>query len=180
MPKSDATARSGLAPDPGAVIFRRMQPEDLDAVMIIEQVFATPWSRQMFEQELRAREMADNLVAEWRGAVVGYVLWWYVADEVHIVNIAVDELHRRRGIARRLLDLVFQRAGGRGMQVATLEVRSRNAAAIGLYESLGFRRVAVRKAYYQDNGEDALVMVKDLPTPPNGSRGEGEGGEPDG
>lgn len=142
---------------------RPMNALDLEAVLEIEAGFAAPWSRQMFLQELRQDETAAaSLVAELGGRVVGYVLWWFVADEVHIVNLAVHAGCRRRGVARLLLDEVFRRAQARGMAIATLEVRYHNVAAIQLYERLGFRQIAIRKSYYADNGEDALVMLKGL------------------
>jgi ribosomal-protein-alanine N-acetyltransferase len=136
----------------------------LDEVVRIESTFAAPWTREMFQQELRQRqELAYSLVAVVDGRVVGYALNWFVADEVHIVNLAVHPHWRRRGIARRLLHEVFDCARRRGMVIATLEVRYHNDAAISLYRSLGFREVALRKKYYADNGEDALVMLADLP-----------------
>jgi ribosomal-protein-alanine N-acetyltransferase len=87
-----------------------------------------------------------------------------VADEVHVVNVAVHTEFRRRGIARVLLQAVFDAARERGMTIATLEVRFHNLAAITLYESLGFQKIAIRKRYYADNGEDAVVMLKGLRT----------------
>jgi len=136
----------------------------LDEVLRIESTFAAPWTREMFQQELRQQEeLAYGLVAVVGERVVGYALNWFVADEVHIVNLAVHPHCRRRGIARRLLGEVFDCARRRGMMIATLEVRYHNEAAISLYRSLGFREVALRKKYYADNGEDALVMLADLP-----------------
>jgi ribosomal-protein-alanine N-acetyltransferase len=139
-----------------------MQPADLDPVLVIERGFSAPWTREMFGHELRPADNANHRVALVGAEIVGYVLWWYVADEVHIVNLAVAPAHRRRGIARLLLTEVFGCGRAGGMTIATLEVRAHNEAAIGLYESSGFRTVAIRKSYYADNGEDALVMVKDL------------------
>jgi len=136
----------------------------LDEVVRIESTFAAPWSREMFLQELRQREeLGYSLVALIDGRVVGYALNWFVADEVHIVNLAVHPHWRRRGIARYLLREVFDCARRRGMVIATLEVRYSNRPAIELYHSIGFREVALRKKYYADNGEDALVMLADLP-----------------
>lgn len=153
----DRTTPERVAPE-----LRPMRYEDLDAVLEIERSFSAPWTRDMFLQELRAGEVSENRVVEVEGEVAGYVLWWYVADEVHIVNLAVSPRLRRRGLARRLLEAVFARARTRRMCIATLEVRFHNHAAIQLYETLGFQRVAIRKSYYADNGEDALVMLKPL------------------
>ena len=140
-----------------------MAAEHLDQVLAIERTFAAPWTREMFLQELRLQsEISDARVALLQEEVLGYVLCWYVADEVHIVNLAVHPRWRRQGLARALLADAFARARRRGACMATLEVRVHNEAAIRLYESLGFRQVAIRKGYYADNGEDALVMLKDL------------------
>jgi ribosomal-protein-alanine N-acetyltransferase len=139
-----------------------MLQADLDQVLAIERGFTAPWSREMFVQELRQPDISDCWVAAAGERVVGYVLWWYVADEIHIVNLAVHERCRRRGIARRLLDAAFARGLSRGMKIATLEVRAHNDPALALYSSLDFVKVAIRKAYYADNGEDAIVMLKSL------------------
>ena len=142
----------------------------LDEVMHIESTFAAPWTREMFLQELRQKEeLSYSLVALVDGHVIAYALSWFVADEVHIVNLAVHPQWRRRGVARHLMREVFDCALLRGMVIATLEVRFHNQAAIGLYQSMGFRQVAIRKSYYADNGEDALVMLTELApgSPPN-------------
>jgi ribosomal-protein-alanine N-acetyltransferase len=161
MPSSNAAARQAESPD-SDLRLRPMGVADLEAVLRIERAFAAPWTREMFVQELEQPEGSAQLVAEQQGRVIGYVLWWCVADEVHVVNLAVHHAYRRRGVARRLLSAAFDAARERGLAIATLEVRFHNAAAIALYESLGFRKIAIRKAYYADNGEDALVMLKGL------------------
>ena len=151
-----------------------MAAEHLDQVLAIERTFAAPWTREMFLQELRMQwDVSEALVSMRQDEVVGYVLCWFVADEVHVVNLAVQARWRRRGIGRRLMDAVCERARARGMVVATLEVRTHNEAAIRLYENLGFRQVAIRKGYYADNGEDALVMLKELGTPSAATHPEG-------
>jgi ribosomal-protein-alanine N-acetyltransferase len=163
MPKSDATPSMDRSPDPEVAVFLRpMEEADLPQVLEIERGFTAPWSREMFLQELRQTDISANRVAVSGARVVGYVLWWYVADEIHIVNVAVDVDHRRRGIARRLLEAAFECGRDREMHIATLEVRARNQPAQALYEELGFRRIAIRKGYYADNGEDAMVMLKAL------------------
>jgi ribosomal-protein-alanine N-acetyltransferase len=147
------------------IVLRPMVESDLDAVLAIERGFPAPWTRDMFLQELAQPDNSGQWVATWRERVVGYALWWCVADEIHIVNLAVHTNQRRRGIARRLLGTAFAAAEDRGLNLATLEVRIHNSAAIALYESIGFQRIAIRKAYYADNGEDALVMLKPLRPP---------------
>lgn len=159
------TLPAGDPPEPQPETrLRALRPDDLEAVLEIERGFNAPWTREMFQQELANSETSSQWVAESGGVLRGYILWWYVADEVHIVNVAVHPGFRRRGVARRLLAAVFEAARDRGMTIATLEVRFHNTAAITLYESLGFRKVAIRKAYYADNGEDAVVMLKTLAT----------------
>ena len=148
---------------PSDLVVQPMEHRHLDEVLAIERAFAAPWTREMFLQELQHQwEASEALVAERGGEVVGYVLCWFVADEIHIVNLAVDAKSRRRGIGRRLMQEVCDRALQRRLSIATLEVRVHNQAAILLYESMGFRKVAIRKGYYADNGEDAIVMLKDL------------------
>jgi ribosomal-protein-alanine N-acetyltransferase len=140
-----------------------MELGHLDEVLGIERTFAAPWTREMFLQELQQHWEASAALVALRGErVIGYVLCWFVADEVHIVNLAVHARDRRHGIGRHLMNTVCDEALRRRACVATLEVRFHNEPAIALYESLGFRNVAIRRAYYADNGEDALVMLKEL------------------
>jgi ribosomal-protein-alanine N-acetyltransferase len=140
---------------------------DLDAIDEIERhSFARPWSREMFEAQL-TRELARLDVAR-APAVVGFCNYYVIPDhharggEVHILAIATHPDHRRAGVGAALLDHAL--AGGRALyaNLATLEVRRGNAPAIAMYERAGFRTVHVRKQYYQDNGEDALVMLSEL------------------
>jgi ribosomal-protein-alanine N-acetyltransferase len=148
---------------PSDLVVGAMEHRHLDEVLAIERAFAAPWTREMFLQELQHQwEASEALVAQCGDEVIGYVLCWFVADEIHIVNLAVHAQSRRRGIGRRLMQEVCDRALQRGLSIATLEVRVHNQAAILLYESMGFRKVAIRKGYYADNGEDAIVMLKEL------------------
>jgi ribosomal-protein-alanine N-acetyltransferase len=139
---------------------------DLDAIDEIERhSFARPWPREAFEAEL-ALAHARLDVARGPG-VIGFCNYWIVADphgragEVHILAIAVHPDHRRAGIGAALLDHALAQGRAAGCGLATLEVRRGNAPAIALYERAGFRTVHVRARYYQDNGEDALVMVSE-------------------
>lgn len=138
---------------------------DLDAIDEIERhSFARPWPRSTFEAEL-AREVARLDVAR-EAAIVGFCNYWIVADhqapggEVHILAIATHPDHRRAGIGATLLAHALEQGRARDASLATLEVRRGNTPAIALYERAGFRTVHVRRQYYQDNGEDALVMLK--------------------
>ena len=136
---------------------------ELDAIHVIEDdAFGKRWPRDAFEAEL-ARPHARVDVARQR-AIVGFCHYWIVevSGEVHILSIASHPAHRRAGIGQKLLAHGLDAGRARGATLATLEVRRGNMAAIALYERAGFRTVHVRKAYYQDDGEDALVMLAEL------------------
>jgi len=140
---------------------------DLDAIDEIERhSFAQPWPRSTFEAEL-TRDIARLDVAR-APAVVGFCNYWIVggrggnAGEVHIHAIATHPDRRRAGIAAALLGHALAQARAARASLATLEVRRGNAPAIALYERAGFRTVHVRARYYQDNGEDGLVMLSEL------------------
>jgi [ribosomal protein S18]-alanine N-acetyltransferase len=105
-------------------------------------------------------------------APVGFLLAWSVADEVHLLEIATHAGQRRRGIARRLLGALLERAELDGKRLVLLEVRRSNQAAIALYDSLGFVTTGVRRGYYSDNGEDALEMRLSIAPPTNAVRGD--------
>ena len=138
-----------------------MTARDLDRVVAIEHaVFPAPWSRASFETEVSGEGGGVPWVAERDGAVIGYLISWIVADEIHIGNIAVAGVARREGVATELLRNSLADAADRGVALATLEVRASNRRAMGLYEKFGFMPVAMRKKYYSDSGEDAIVMVK--------------------
>lgn len=160
-----------------------MRVEDLEEVLAIERAsFTNPWSRHAFMYELRENRVASLWVARAPGAggvaaVAGYLCLWLVADEVHVTNLAVHPAHRHRGVGRHLLGTLLEHCRQRGAARAVLEVRPSNGAARRLYEALGFRRVGLRKGYYFDTGEDALLLEARLPlTAP--TPGEGDGREP--
>jgi len=135
---------------------------DLDAIDEIEQhSFKSPWPRTTFEGEL-AREWARIEVARVGNRLVAFCNYWLVTTELHILAIATHPDHRGLGIAGRLLAHILERARQSGCSLATLEVRRSNVAAIALYEHAGFKTVHVRARYYQDDNEDALVMLRGL------------------
>ncbi len=141
-------------------IIRRMTPEDLDAVMAIEEAsFARPWTRADYEGELTRNRAARYLVAEEGGQAVAFAGAWIILDESHITNIAVREDARERGIGKKLTADLLQVLSNLGACYATLEVRVSNLRAQNLYKSLGFISVGKRKRYYEDNNEDAFLMV---------------------
>lgn len=131
---------------------------DLDAIEEIERhSFPRPWPRASFEAEL-AREHARVAVVR-DPAVIAFCTYWIVVAELHIHSIAVHPDRRRAGIAGTLVAHALADARTSRCTLATLEVRRSNKPAIALYERAGFRTVATRAAYYQDNHEDALVMT---------------------
>ena len=143
------------------VIIRRMTMADVDGVAAVEAAtFPTPWSRDAFASEMK-NVAARYLVAEKDGKIIGYAGAWIIIDESHITNIAVLSDYRGQGIGRRLTEGLMQYLSNLGAAYATLEVRKSNEVAQNLYVSLGFIKLGVRKRYYEDNGEDALIMVCD-------------------
>ena len=143
-------------------LIRRMRLKDVKAVAAIEaETFARPWSEESFRQEITRNVAARYLVAEEDGQVVGYAGAWIIIDESHITNIAVKQEARGRGIGKKLTGELLRLLSNLGASYATLEVRVSNLRAQNLYKSLGFISVGKRKRYYEDNNEDAYLMVCD-------------------
>lgn len=141
-----------------AVAVRDLVSDDLDAILVMERLcFTIPWTRGMFDEEL-ANERAQYLVATVDGTVAGYAGSWWIFDEGHITNVAVHPDQRRRGVGAALIRALLECGRIAGVRSFTLEVRRGNEAAIGLYESFGFHVDGVRRGYYEDTGEDALIM----------------------
>jgi len=146
-----------------------MRLEDLDEMVEIEGAsFSMPWPRNSFEIELR-RAYASNFVIRkqdcTRESILGYLCAWRVVDEVHILNLAVRPSARRQGHARRLIEHAIAHFGQKAVKRFMLEVRENNKAAIALYESCGFSKWGVRRRYYADTGEDALIFGLGEPPP---------------
>jgi ribosomal-protein-alanine N-acetyltransferase len=145
------------------IVLRQMTPADVDGVLAVEHLsFRTPWSREAFEHEAEA-EYALYLVATAGDQVVGYAGAHLVWGEAHVTNVAVHPDWRGRGLGEQLMRALEAGAVERGAHRATLEVRVSNTAARALYAKLGWvtAKGAVRKGYYTDTGEDAIVMWKD-------------------
>ena len=144
------------------VSFRSMVPADLDEVMAIERTsFRHPWSSNFFLEELQVA-CARSVLAQLNDKIVGYVLFWLLPETVDIHNIAVHTEFRRQRIGQTLLRQVFEQARSRHSSRVTLEVRVSNIAAQKLYESVGFVSQGLRKGYYSDDGEDAMIMALEL------------------
>jgi ribosomal-protein-alanine N-acetyltransferase len=144
-----------------AVAVRHLRLADLTDVEAIERrAYRTPWSRSMFASEL-AKPTSICLGAFEGEQLVGYVINSRYVDAWHVMNVAVDPDHQRRGIATTLLQRLFELTADDERRGYTLEVRVSNAGAIDLYERLGFERRGTRRGYYTDNREDALIMWRD-------------------
>jgi ribosomal-protein-alanine N-acetyltransferase len=138
---------------------------DLEQVTAIEKAsMPSPWSRELFEEELR-RPLARYFVVEVEGRVAGYMGYWQAPEEAHIINLAIGPDFRRRGLGREMIERCVDFAAKSGAKLATLEVREGNQAAQALYEKCRFRSIAIRKQYYSDNLEDAIVMIRELSEP---------------
>ena len=144
-----------------AIDIRRLSIGDLNEIEEIEQrAYRTPWSRSMFASEL-AKGTSVCLGAFEGDRLVGYIVNSRYVDAWHVMNVAVDPDHQRRGIATRLLERLFELTKEDGRRGYTLEVRVSNTSAITLYEGLGFERRGLRRGYYTDNREEALIMWRE-------------------
>jgi [ribosomal protein S18]-alanine N-acetyltransferase len=142
---------------PPPVEIRRLSYPDLPQVTAIERrVFPTPWSLAMFVLEL-SKQSGVCLAAVSEGRLVGYLICSRYDTVWHVMNVAVDIPHQRQGLASAMLAELYEQVGDAHARF-TLEVRPSNVVAIHLYEREGFRAAGMRRRYYQDNGEDALVM----------------------
>jgi ribosomal-protein-alanine N-acetyltransferase len=143
--------------------FRKLKLRDLGAIEEIERTsYPTPWSRSMFAGELaKPSSICLGAVEADKDELVGYLIISRYVDAWHVMNIAVAPEYRRRGIARSLMERLFEVTARDARRGYTLEVRVSNEAAIRLYEELGFKTRGIRRGYYTDNREDALIMWKD-------------------
>ena len=147
------------------VELRRLERGDLDVVEAIErESYPTPWSRSMFDAELRKPSSLALGAFTDGDELVGYAFVSRYVDAWHVMNVAVANAYRRRGIASTLLERMFEVTGTDPRRGYTLEVRVSNAGAIRLYERLGFEPRGIRRGYYTDNREDALIMWRE-PSP---------------
>ena len=145
------------------VEIRRLELRDLNAIERIERdSYRTPWSRSMFAGELaKPSSLSLGAFDPETGDMLGYLIISRYVDAWHVMNLAVAPAHRRRRIATNLLDRLFELTAGEDRRGYTLEVRVSNDVAIRLYEQAGFRPRGIRRGYYTDNREDALVMWRD-------------------
>ena len=139
---------------------RFAEEKDLPAMAEIERrCFHTPWSEESLRDDLTGNPLSVYMVLEAEsGDVAGYMSLWRILDEGHINNVAVLPEYRRRGGASEMLEFMLEYSEKNGISSHTLEVRVSNEGAIGLYRIFGFKEAGVRKGYYEDDGEDALIM----------------------
>jgi ribosomal-protein-alanine N-acetyltransferase len=144
------------------MILRPMIVEDLEQVVEIEKAsMRSPWSKELFEEELK-RDIARYFVGEIDNQIVGYMGYWEAPQEAHIINLAIGPDFRQKGLGFEMMEYCLRFAYNKGARLATLEVRESNTAAQKLYEKMNFRTVAIRKKYYSDNQENAVVMIREL------------------
>ncbi len=143
------------------VELRRMRPEDVPAVMVIElECFTVPWRESAYMTEL-ANRSAYYIVACIDSEIVGYGGEWVIMDEAHITTIGVAAKHRGKKIGEQVLVALLEEAMRQRAKRATLEVRESNQVAQNLYRKYGFQPAAIRRGYYTDNHENAVVMWVD-------------------
>ena len=145
------------------IVERMSGDSDLDAVAALEaSSFTNPWTREMLERELVQPTSARVYVLRLPDArVAAFCSCWVIVDELHINTIAVDVSRRRQGLGRALMQHILTAVAGEGVRRATLEVRRSNLAALRLYEDLGFEVAGVRKRYYTNPEEDALILWRE-------------------
>ena len=148
--------------DPASLELARAElTRDLDGILAVDEAtFDRPWTRAMYEWEWTHSDVARFYAARHDEAVIAYCAGWVIFDELHINNLAVHPSWRRRGVASTLLGFVLRAAAAEGATRATLEVRRSNEPARRLYERSGFHQEGVRKNYYTDPVEDALILSR--------------------
>jgi ribosomal-protein-alanine N-acetyltransferase len=139
--------------------FRAMKVDDIEAILEVEHAsFSLPWSYQAFYNEITSNHFANYLVLEIDGQIAGYCGVWVVMDEAHVTNIALLPQYRGQGYGEQMLGTIMELSKALGAKTLTLEVRVSNEVAQKLYRKLGFKSGGIRKKYYTDNQEDAIVM----------------------
>lgn len=138
-----------------------MKIEDIEDIMVVENLcFTIPWSKESFIHELINDKLTRYICARAGNKAIAYIGMWKIYDEGHVTNIAVHPQYRRKGIGGKLISHLISIAQKEKIEKMTLEVRKSNIAAQKLYIKNGFEIKGVRKKYYSDNGEDAIIMWK--------------------
>jgi len=145
-----------------AFTIEMMDIKDLDEVIEVErQCFTTPWSRYSFICELKDNQFSHYIVAKDMDKIVGYAGMWVIIDEAHVTNVGVLPEYRGEGVGEFLMRSLIAAAKERGANMMTLEVRKSNYVAQNLYSKLGFEPIGIRRGYYMDDREDAVIMLKE-------------------
>ncbi|WP_416325468.1 ribosomal protein S18-alanine N-acetyltransferase [[Eubacterium] hominis] len=144
-------------------MLRAMKKEDLNQILSIDaECFPMPWNEKQYLYELEENDYALLYVLEQDGIILGYIDFWITFDVCQLAKIAVLPPYRGKRYARLMMDQMIQDAQEKGCETISLEVRVSNQSAQKLYAAYDFINVNTRKRYYQDNGEDAYVLVKAL------------------
>jgi ribosomal-protein-alanine N-acetyltransferase len=139
---------------------RKMTMEDVSAVVALDQKsFSLPWPERSFRYELTDNPASRCWVAEVDGKIVGMIVVWLIVDEAHIATLATHPDFRRRGIAKKLLSHTLRQLIEEGAQSSFLEVRASNMGAQEMYRKFGYEESGIRRRYYRDNDEDAILMT---------------------
>jgi ribosomal-protein-alanine N-acetyltransferase len=142
-------------------MIRSMNLSDLDGVSKIElEAFSHPWSKEDFEVELQSNPYALYFVLVEEDIIKAYIGVWIIYERAQITTIAVNKDFRRQGLSKKLMEFLDNLCLKNGVEEISLEVRVSNEKAINLYQNFGFEKKGIRKDYYQDNHEDAYLMVK--------------------
>ncbi len=142
---------------------RQVTHDDVEAIVSIEnRSFSAPFTKEMFYAMIIASPPFGGLVAFEGEILLGYLFYTIAADEMELLTIATNPARRHEGNARKLLEEMFEIAKRSGVVSVFLEVRPTNISAQSLYRSFGFQEISIRKKYYKDNGEDAIVMRKSI------------------
>lgn len=145
------------------MLIRRMELQDVDEVVEIEkELFATPWDKEALCYELEKNAFSTILILENDNEVVGYLGMWLLGDQTQITTLGIKKICQQKGYSKLLMDKCVAITKEQGYQNINLEVRVSNFKAINLYKKYDFKIVATRKNYYQDNHEDAYLMIKEM------------------
>ncbi len=141
------------------IVIRNASIVDIDFIVEIEELsFSSPWTKETILEEINQKPWSQVDVAISNDILVGFIVYWIVAEEIHLLNIAVHPSFRYKGIASAMINSLIQTAHKKKVEEILLEVRVSNRNAQTLYRKFGFKPLGIRKKYYSDNGEDAVVM----------------------
>lgn len=145
------------------MLIRRMDLLDIDKIVALEQeLFSSPWDKEAFYYELEKNAFSTILVLEDELEIIGYIGMWLLGDQTQITTLGIKKAYQGNGYAKKLMDKCEEITKMMGYVNINLEVRVSNQKAIKLYEKCGFKIVTIRKNYYQDNHEDAYLMIKEM------------------